>query len=288
MAFRKIDINELPRWSPWPARLLGLEEWKTARRDVAKIDREYDKDKYGRYLERYRELGPGATPDAIREIEMTHPTDEDVAVTIGTDLVVGPWGETCARYDTMLVEALRPAIEQHGIAVELGCGWGFYLGKLAQLLPDARLLGFDYSENANTLAREIFAAQRNITVGRFNYYSDRYDAIFDAVRESGFERAVIYTSHSIEQLPSAVGVIETLSKHADQIATTFHFEPVFQLHGDDLMGMLRRSYAIANDYNRDLYGCLTRPDIKILRADADTIGRVPFNATSVVQWEFVH
>lgn len=288
MAFRKIDINELSRWSPWPARLLGLEEWKAGVRDVAKIDREYDKDKYGSYLARYRELGSRASPDVIREIEMTHLAGTDVAVTIGPDLVVGPWGETCGRYDAMLVDTLRPTIQQHGVAVELGCGWGFYLGKLAEVLPDARLLGFDYSENANALAREIFSAQKNITVGRFDYYSDRYDAVFDAVRANGFDRAVVYTSHSIEQLPSAAGVIRALRKHADQIATVFHFEPVFELHNDDLMGMLRRAYANANDYNRDLYGSLAQPDIRILRAEADVIGRVPFNATSVLQWEFAH
>ncbi len=286
MPYRHIDVRDLPQWSPWPARLLGVEEWRRPTRTVEKIDTEYDKDKYASYLDFFRTHREEATPERVRERELVHEPSSEVVASLGDDIIVGTWSETCARYDQLLNKTMRDAIAQAGCAVELGSGWGYHLWELSRTI-DAQFYGYDYSPNAITLAEEIFASEPRIHVARFDYYANEYDSIFRALARAGFGRVVVYTSHSIEQLPSAANVIKVLSRYADQIATVFHFEPAYDLHRDDLLGLMRRAYAIANDYNRDLVAQLrSRRDIRILRAEADVLGRVPFNPTSVIQWEF--
>ncbi len=51
---KRIPLDELPAWSPWPARLLGLEPWRIPNRTLAKIDAEYDREKYAQCLARSR------------------------------------------------------------------------------------------------------------------------------------------------------------------------------------------------------------------------------------------
>jgi len=48
-----VNLNDLPRWSPWPARLLGISPWEAPDRTVEKVDAEYDKDKYAGCLAFY-------------------------------------------------------------------------------------------------------------------------------------------------------------------------------------------------------------------------------------------
>ncbi len=47
----EISVNDLPNWSQWPARLLGVESFKTAERNLAKIHSEYSEDKWQKCLD---------------------------------------------------------------------------------------------------------------------------------------------------------------------------------------------------------------------------------------------
>src|SRR3989344_9705137 len=64
-----IDLQDLSQWSLWPARLIGLETFSTEKRTIKKMEREYNKDKYGACLE-YLSTHPHATPEDLKWFEL--------------------------------------------------------------------------------------------------------------------------------------------------------------------------------------------------------------------------
>ena len=72
-----IPLSELPRFSPWPARLLGLEHWSPVDRRIEHVDAEYEQDKYARVLE-FCERNPGAPAEEVLWFSIGEPRDEKI------------------------------------------------------------------------------------------------------------------------------------------------------------------------------------------------------------------
>lgn len=281
----EISLNDLPNWSAWPARLLGLETWSIPRRTIEKIDSEYDWDKYARCLVFCSNSGiETLTPEDVKMFETDSRLNETVCVSVGNALYAMQLGDAISRQASMLVETMWSVVEKASVIVELGCGYGYNLWKLSRHFPSKVYLGGDYSQNAALVAKLLFSREPNIIVRQFNLYDYRYDLL------EGFQdndRVVLFTSHAIEQLPSASLVFDVLASYRECVDTVFHFEPCYELHDETLLGLLRRRYAEVNDYNRDLFSVLrSRSDIRIVQVEADAFGLNPLNPTSIIQWEF--
>ncbi|MDA0991672.1 MAG: hypothetical protein O3A51_13095, partial [Verrucomicrobia bacterium] len=54
---QEMTINDLPRFSKWPARLLGIEPWAQRTKSRDEIDREYETESWGAYLGRIQQEG---------------------------------------------------------------------------------------------------------------------------------------------------------------------------------------------------------------------------------------
>ena len=46
MMDQEVLLNDLPKWSRWPERLLELESWPMPKRTPEKVSEEYNQDKY--------------------------------------------------------------------------------------------------------------------------------------------------------------------------------------------------------------------------------------------------
>ena len=67
---RIVDLNDLPAWSEWPTRLLGLAPWTIPSRTIQKVEQEYDKEKYAQCLDYYYiHAGRNVTPEEIKQFE---------------------------------------------------------------------------------------------------------------------------------------------------------------------------------------------------------------------------
>jgi hypothetical protein len=275
-----IPLNDITRWSPWPARLLGLEAWEPPARTPAKVAREYDLDKYARCLEFYRG-GTGRGPEEVKEFEFGGSGDDRVLVSLGESLGLLTRDEARRRHYDLLADTMAPAIGAAATVVELGCGYGYNLWMLRQRFKSPRYVGGEFSRNGVELADHLFAGRDDVAVRRFDFYDGDYDWI------AGLRAPiVVFTSHALEQLPEVGPVLRGMARSfRGHALTVFHFEPVRGLHGDSLLGLLRRRYADANDYNRDLWEALrTCPGVSVRRARADVFGINPLNPTSVIEW----
>lgn len=279
----KIDLNDLPQWSPWPSRLLGLTLWDMPSRTIEKVDQEYDKDKYARCLAYYSERSGVATPEAVKQFELGRDPATTVCVSHRNDLWLMSLGEARSRFYQLLVETMGHAIEESTIVIELGCGYGYNLWMLEQHFQNKRFWGGEYSTNAVRLASGLFHEDPRINVVQFNFYDPVYEII-----EGVQQPITIFTSHAIEQLPESTLFFEALLRYRNRIKAVFHFEPVYELHDATLLGLMRRRYTEVNDYNRDLLSQLQqRSDfIRIVHTEADVFGLNPLNPASVIHWEF--
>jgi len=279
----KVDLNDLPRWSQWPARLLGLAPWTIPSRTIEKVDQEYDRDKYAQCLDYFTSAGENITPEEVKQFEFGLGPADRVCISIGNDLHEVSLSEARARYYQLFLDTMRTEVEKCKTVIELGAGYGFNLWMLQQHFGNCRFWGGEYSRNAIQLAARLYQNNPKITVEYFNFYDpSTYAVLAEAERP-----IVVFTAHAIEQLPCSSLVFDTLFRYHENIQAVFHFEPVYQLHDETLLGLMRRRYAEVNDYNRDLLCELqSRSCIRVVRLQADVLGLNPLNPTSIIQWVF--
>jgi len=141
----KTSIDQLPKYSPWVARLLGLEPFARQVRNLAKIDAEYDRDKWGTLLAYYQGR-QGSTVQEIRAQEV-NPGGDVICVSREGQLFLTSLDNYLALEDSIIVNALAESISAATVVVELGCGYGYNLSILKDAYPGRVWIGGEYSQN---------------------------------------------------------------------------------------------------------------------------------------------
>lgn len=280
---KKITLNELPAWSSWPKRLLGLSEWVISKRDTSKVEKEYNLDKYAKCLEFLENSSPQATAEQVKTFELG-PDAEDVCVSVGDDLGILPLKEARKRYYEIIADHIGEEIEEGMTVVELGSGYGYNLWMLSEKFNTKKCQwwGGDYSSKAVDIGKILWTEKfPHISVQQFNFYDADYQ-----LPEGN--KLLVYTAHTIEQLPDASNVITALEKHRSRIKAVIHFEPGYELQDESLLGLMRKRYFEVNDYNRNLISELKKrsENITIVDIKPNIFGLNPVNPTSVVKWKF--
>jgi hypothetical protein len=280
---KKISIEELPKWSSWPARIFGLKEWKNVQRGVGKVEQEYNKEKYGECLDLYRKATKKPTVSEIKKFEYRDFAGK-VCISLGNKLVIVRAEDALKEYYEMILKTLSPLIKDGDAVLELGAGYGYNLELLRKKIKkDVKFYGGEYSENAVTLGNEIFKNDKKpISLEVFNFYDEQYKILEKIDRP-----VVLFTAHAIEQIPDISNMFKALKKYKNKIKAVVHFEPVYELHDDTLLGMMRKAYANAVDYSRNLMSEIKKDgDIKVLSVKADFLGYNPLNSTSIIKWQY--
>ena len=280
---KNISVDELPKYTPWVRRLLHLEPFPKPVRNLAKIDAEYDKDKYAKLLAYYNKQAGVSIAD-IKKQEFL-PDSDTICFSRKGQIFLTPVVNFRRLDDKFLIDALAEPVSTVRVVVELGCGYGYNFSVLRNAFPHRLWLGGEYSQNAVELASHLFADCEDVSILPFNWYDDTW-----AILGSLEEKALLFTRHSIEQLPQVKSIMPTFGKYKDKIAGVIHLEPVYELiDKSSTLGLMRQAYTLINNYNTDLLTTLNSMSVqsKILRIDIDLIGANPLNPTSLVQWKFV-
>lgn len=279
----EIPLDDLPRWSNWPARMLGLESFVPPVRTTEKIAQEYGQEKWQFALDTFEKSGRTLDATALRKMYYAQGGDAPRAAVYRGKLVAARTPTIICWYDDLLADWMGPSIGGARTVVELGAGFGHVLWSLRQRFPGKVYRGGEYTDSAVKLAELLYADHPDISVQHVNFYDNDY-----AVLDEAEGPVVVFTSQAIEQIPDCRGIIDALAKHRSKIAAVFHIEPAFDLQTPaTLLGQMRRRYLEINDYNRNLFGTLkSRADIRIVRLEQDVIGWNPFNCLGMVHWEF--
>ncbi|WP_135824310.1 class I SAM-dependent methyltransferase [Halorussus ruber] len=290
---RELSLNDLPKHSPWPGRLLGGDDWDDQPGHGGVGVEAYD-EVYANLLAMARE-----NPDAdFRDIQQSanHYAEESpVAVSRAEDLFLVDVDEKQELQDEATVASLAGLLDGGETVVSLGCGWGYELGVLAEAYPDCEFVGGDPAESGVALGRELFGDHDRIRVGEFDFRDDEWTLLEEALEasesddeEGKSDDVVLFTQGSLTALPSVRDVVtETLAKYADRVKAGVHLEHVRELHPEEtLLGLLRRRYTDTRNYNDDLLASLqTAAGIEIATATYDVVGGNPLHPLSEIRWE---
>jgi hypothetical protein len=280
---KRVNLADLPLWSEWPARLLGLSPFVSLSRTIEKIDQEYDKDKYARCLDYCVRVGQELTPEQVKQFEFGLDPSQEICVSSSGEILCVSLREARTRYYQFLRDTMCAQIEGCKTVVELGAGYGYNLWMLKKYSNDKSFWGAEYSDNAVRIAQRLYRDDSQISVVNFNFYDPETYGFLDKITPP----IIVFTSHAIEQLPHSAVVLDNLIRWREKIEAVFHFEPVYELLDETLLGLMRRRYTQINDYNRDLLSELQKRSwIRIKEQHADGFGLNPLNPTSVICWEF--
>lgn len=260
-SMKQINLFEYLYENPWAKRLMGFDNF-SKRRTIEQVENEYNQDKYKKLL------GINSLDDVIHT-EIGEPKKE---TTISyRDRLYKTTMEVSTHKKNVLIDRIIRQYSSKNIC-ELGCGYGRNFSTLSKY---GDVYGGEYSSNAVHIAQKF-----GNDVLQFNYYnSEDYTFIKP--------ESTIVTIHSIEQIPDASCIIDSLENNKENINYVVHFEPLYLPRRDTFFGELRNKYTEINDYNRNLLQTLESRDcIKILYKDICVFGENPLNPTSVIVWRF--
>ncbi|WP_435175280.1 hypothetical protein [Halorussus sp. AFM4] len=281
---RELPLDDLPAHSPWPARLLGREDW-TERPGLGGTGVDVYDEVYGKLLGLARE-DPGLDFRDVQRAANHHAEESPVPVSRAEQLYLADVDEKQELQDEALVASLAGTLSGGETVVSLGCGWGYELGVLADAYPDCEFVGGDPAANGVALGRELLGDRDRIRFGHFDFRDDRWDLLEDALAEA--DDVVLFTQGSLTALPSVRDVVaETLTDYLDDVRAGVHLEHVYELHPEDtLLGQLRMEYANLRNYNDDLLTSLRATGgIDVTSVTYDVVGGNPLHPLSEIVWE---
>jgi len=139
-------VDDLPRFSPWPARLLGLTEWQPRRKTPAEVTREFDRDKWGELLERLGKAAPGSDLEALEG--WLRESEEPSLCSVGQHFELLPPRESLRRHYQLVADTLSVLLPASGV-VELGAGYGFTTGSDRFVLKAILGYAFPIADKSN-------------------------------------------------------------------------------------------------------------------------------------------
>lgn len=275
-------VDDLPRFSPWPARLLGLAAWEPRKKTPAEVNREFERDKWGALLERYVSAGGNATLESVEGWILG--SDEPSLCTIGERFELQRPRECLGRHYQLVADTLQRLLPASCI-IELGAGYG---GAVLRLATDERfaatpLYAAEYTGSGRELLERLARATGvAVQIGRCDLSKA---SMCDLEPPPG---GVVFTCMAAHYVPElADPFVDALKRFRAQAVV--HFEPCYE-HFDprSLTGVLRRRYVEVNDYNRNLISLLRRHaasgSIAILEEHPAVIGANPLLPISVIVW----
>jgi len=276
------SIDDLPAFSPWPARLLGLDSWKHRKKTAAEVIREFDQEKWGVLLERVRTSPVAVNIDDVERWSVEGVPDS--LVSIGDRLELLSPIQARRRYLALIESVLRRYLPAAAVA-ELGAGYGSVILQLARRprFAGVPLLAGEYAERGCELIRQLSQASGlRIVVGHCDLGS-RTPVDF-AVPEG----ALLFTSMAVHYVPRlSEGYVHAIA--ALRPAAVVNVEPCYEhCSSSTLTGLLRRRYIEINDYNRNLMSVLRAQQaagtLRIVEEIPAVIGINPLLPVSVVVW----
>lgn len=276
-------IDDLPKFSPWPARLLGLDHWEPKRKTAEEVLREYGNDKWGALLEQVRRSENPVTLEQADE--WASQASSRLLCSFEDRLELLTAHEAHCRYLALLEAILKPFLPASAL-VELGAGYGSQILALSKhkTFEDMPCMAGEYTDSGIELIRALALAEKvGITVGHCDFN-------MAPVASLKIPRgAIIFTSMATHYVPKlSHGFIESMSVYHPRAVV--HLEPCYEhCEGQTLLGLMRRRYIEINDYNTNLITLLhesqAQGKIQILEERPQVMGHNALLPVSVVVWK---
>lgn len=275
-------LNELPKYSEWPSRLLGEKSFIKRIKDYESVLREYDVDKWGQMLAIANKDNSFKLEDGDK-FELGEDTDQIIWVSQGLEKSASHSAR--AQYKTLLKEVLKTYHSGESI-VELGAGFGSIILYMAmqEEFKNSQFYAGEFTQSGVDLMQTLSKREG------IKMTADICDLAARKITGLNIpHNSIIYTS-------MAMPYIQNVPHHFCQSLASFnpkvviHFEPCFDFFEKDTsLGLMQRRYVEVNGYNQDLFKQLQaahhRKEIDIQFIEKNVFGENPFFPVSIIAWK---
>lgn len=275
-----IDINELPQYSKWPVKLLGLEEFSKKNKTKEDILREYNKEKWAILLEQYN----AKKWESLNEfIDSIYGDEESPFFWKGDIFKIrrNDYHKLQLNFIKDLLSIFIPAVS----IIELGSGWGDIILALAsdKKFKNINIIGGELAESGRRLNAKIAAKfNLNVTVRECDFFRAK---LFN---ENVPDNSVIFTHFALHYLTEIKDdFITSLLQLNPKIIMSL--EPIMIQKPNNLLDLMINKYILINGYNTNYEIILNKfvkaNRIKILYISPPLLGSNPFLPLSLVIWD---
>ena len=278
---RAIEFGDLPKYSAWPAILLGLQDFEPKKKTPAEVMREFEAEKWSSVLAAVK----GDSSLRVSDLDSLRLASPELALAESGSFYLASAMDAFHAQFGHQVRSISRFMPQDAI-VELGAGYGSILIRMA-LLKEFKRCSFyaaEYTRSGKS-ALDILAARSGVSVS--TGFCD-----FRTLQLSELAippNAIIYTSyamHYVDPLPTDFPRYFA----AMRPACVIHFEPCYE-HCDSstIYGMMCKRYIEINGYNRNLLSILResrdKGEIDFLAEEVQVMGANPFLPMSIIAWK---
>ncbi len=275
-------LNDLPRFSSWPERLLGFEPCEQRYKTPEEITREYEYEKWGTLLKKVRESEKDVS---IEDVQKWVLEETPASLCSSGDVFELLSAFEANQRHAELIENMLKSYLPASTLIELGAGYGNIILGLAKKKPFRKisLMAGEYTTSGVELIKHL--AQ----VEKIQIHAEHCDFFSDSVLDFAVpENAIIFTSFAAHYVPMlSNNFIRAISACHPKVV--IHAEPCYE-HCDrsTLLGLMRRRYIEVNDYNTNLVTLLhyhqDRGLIKIIEERPAVFGMNPLLPASILVW----
>lgn len=279
----KYTINDLPRYSSWPTRLLGLETWEQRSKTPETIHREYENEKWSSLL---KKVENSKREIVVEEVdEWVFKDSEPSLCSINDKLNLLSRSKVHQQFVNLVARTLQTYLPASAL-VELGAGYGSVILALAKKNPFRKLnlIAGEYTSSGVKLIEKLAESQNlKIQTGHCDFGSPGVTNL------SIPPDAIIFTSFATPCVPNLpASFVHAL--HGFHPRAVIHFEPCYEhCNGSTLIGLMRRRYIEVNDYNKNLVTLLHEKQmegsITIAEERPAVIGPNPLLSASILTWQ---
>jgi len=280
---KQVNLNDLPKYYPWPERLLGLSPWLIKPRTIEKTEAEYNQDKYLRCLNMLNEKNSQMTMEEMKTYEQAADNSIEICISLEDELFTSTLIEAKQKLFDEIKNTLHPSILKSSTIIELGAGYGYNLWKLSKEFPNTKLnwIAGEYANNAIQIGEKI--AGKNINFFKFNFYKTPYNIL-----ENTSGLITLFTVYAAQQLPSSKDILIGLRPYKNKIHRVVFFESVYEHYDhNSMLGLMRKRYIDLCDYNTDMLTILkAAEDVEIVSERKNVFGMNPLLPASIIEWKF--
>ncbi len=284
-SFKEIFIEDLPKYSDWPYRIVGLSDWNLS---SGKRTKKHIQKEYGQKWEKINNLinkNKNKTLEPFLHCAFRNHFPSNLLIHINEKFFYVRTNKMLWDYIYKIIaEHIDPYIPKNKTIVELGAGWGRNLFRFFSDGIADRIVGAEFTKEGVAAGRKI-AEKYNVPGAFYHFdYNNPNKKLLPELKDT-----VVFTHNSIEQIPCLKSAFIEFLIQAKP-AVIIHFEPVYEYRTKNtLHHLLWKRYTELNDYNRNLLTLLKemekRKKIKIVKEEPHLLGLNAFNPGSFIIWK---
>jgi len=279
---RPLSLNDLPIYTPWVERLLNARTNTLFEKTRSSIYREYETDKWAAIWSdiQSRRL-------SLDEIEsLQFDGKEEIAISMRSELYLAAPIEARKVLAALVADKVSVFHEPGSTVAELGAGTGAIIARIAK---DRRFVGSefaaaDFSHSSIKVIDYVARAEGvSIRTGLFDFHSETNEFRLSAGCTLVFSFTMAYIQGLDEKFWTRLAAT---NPGAMVIA-----EPIYQFYGGkSVLGLLRRRYYEANEYNKEILPSIEDAErngfVAVTGVEENVIGINPLCPVSLISLRF--